>query len=54
MQSKLVKFSPSDPNIGQTQPGFSPTLKTGTRSATPLPKREQQICAMVEFISSVK
>ena len=54
MARKLVNFVRSELNMGQIQLGFSPILEPGTRSAIPLPKWEQQICVMIEFIISVE
>ena len=34
--------------------GFSPLLESGLRSTVPLPKSEQQICVMIELVSSIQ
>ena len=55
MARKLVNFVRSDQNICRIQGRFSPIIEPRTRSSILLPKREQQVCALVDwFVQSIK
>ena len=55
MARKLVNFVRSDLNICRIQGCFSPIIEPRTRSSILLPKREQQVCALVDwFLQSNK
>src|SRR5210317_1117177 len=54
MARKLVNFARSELSSDPIPRCFSPIPEPGTISAIPLPKWEQQICAMIEFVSSVE
>jgi len=54
MTRNLGNFERLGPTTNRLQPGFLAILESETRPTIPLPKWEQNIYVMIEFISSVE